>query len=91
MKITKNDLIKELTEKLEIAESLSKKAINLVLETIQNALVRGDEVSLSGVGSLKIKTIAAREGTCNGKAYKSPASKSVKLTASTTIKELLNK
>ena len=90
MKFTKEKIAECLRNDIDLTESASKLVVSTIMEIIQKALVEGNEVSLLGIGTLKVKDIAARSGEIKGKKYSSPATKSVKLVASKVIRRKLN-
>ena len=92
MKITKGKIAESLRNDrdLELTESGSKRIVGTIMEIIQKALVEGNEVALLGIGTLKVKNVAARNWKINGKKGTSQASKSVKLITSNVMKRILN-
>jgi DNA-binding protein HU-alpha len=62
MKWTKNELIDSVAEKAELNKAEAKKAIEAVLASVQDALVKGDTVQLVGFGTFKVNHRAARKG-----------------------------
>ena len=90
MKITKEKIAQGLSMELDLPESSAKVIVGTIMEIIQKALAEGNDVSLLGIGTLKIKNVAARSGEINGRKYSSEASKSVKLVVSNTMKRILN-
>lgn len=60
--MTKAELISAVAEKTELTKKDSDKAVTAVIETITDALVQGDKVSLVGFGTFEVKDRAARQG-----------------------------
>lgn len=86
----------ELVEKVAAQSELSKRdaeaAVDAVIEVITAALVKGEEVKLSGFGIFQKKERAAREGTnpATQEKINIPASASVAFKVSKALKEKLN-
>lgn len=60
--MNKADLVKSMAEKSELTKADSEKALNALIETIEEALTQGDKVQLVGFGSFEVKERAARKG-----------------------------
>ena len=60
--MTKADLITIVAEKTGSSKKDSEKAISAVLESITEALVKGEKVSLVGFGAFEVKTRGPRKG-----------------------------
>jgi DNA-binding protein HU-beta len=58
----KQDLVKEVAREAKLSESQAGAAVNAMVDAIQNALAKGDEVTISGFGSFRVVERAAREG-----------------------------
>ncbi len=58
----KQDLIREVASEAGLSEAQATKAVNAMLDAIQNGLAKNDEVQLSGFGSFKVVERASREG-----------------------------
>lgn len=58
----KQDLVREVADATGQSEAASTKAVNAVFSTIESALSKGDEVSISGFGSFKVVERSARQG-----------------------------
>jgi DNA-binding protein HU-beta len=87
----------ELVEKVAVKAELSKKeaeaAVNALVELVEKALVKGEEVKLSGFGNFARKARAARVGTnpATGKKIQIPAAKAVVFKPAKALKEAVNK
>ncbi len=83
----------ELVEEVAVEARLTKKdagaAVEAVFAAIEKALVKGEEVKISGFGSLVVKERKAREGVnpANGAKIQIPAAKTVALKPSKVLKE----
>ena len=60
--MNKSELISKIAEKAELSKKDADKALTAFVETITDALVKGDKVALVGFGSLETKKRAARTG-----------------------------
>jgi DNA-binding protein HU-beta len=60
--MNKADLISNVAEKTELTKKDAEKAVSAVLETIGEALSKGDKVQLVGFGTFEIRERAARKG-----------------------------
>ena len=58
----KQDLVRAVAEATSQSEASSTKAVNAVFTAIEEALSKGDEVTVSGFGSFKVVERAARQG-----------------------------
>ena len=89
----KEELIPLVSESADITKKSAGEAVNTVFEGIASALEKGDYISLIGFGSFKVVKRAAREGRnpSTGEKMQIPASKSVKFTPGTALKERVNK
>ena len=90
--MNKAELVEAVTEKAELSKRDAEAAVDAVLEVIEAAVVKGEEVKLSGFGIFSKKARAAREGTnpSNQKKIKIPASNTVAFKVSKAFKEKLN-
>ena len=60
--MNKSELIDAIAAKTELSKVASGKALDAVIETVVQAVAKGDTVSLVGFGSFKAAARAAREG-----------------------------
>ncbi len=60
--MNKAEMISNVAEKAELTKKDAEKAVTAVLETISEALSRGDRVQLVGFGTFEIRERAARKG-----------------------------
>ena len=58
----KSDLVDNVAEQIDLPKAKAELAVNAVFDSIIACLKRGDEVSLVGFGSFKVKHRAARKG-----------------------------
>ena len=62
-KINKKDLVDEVAERAHLTRKDAEKAVDVVFDTIEEALVDGREVNVSNFGVLTPKTRKSRDGT----------------------------
>lgn len=60
--MNKADLVKSMAEKSEMTKADAEKALNALIESIEDALAEGDKVQLVGFGSFEVRERAARKG-----------------------------
>ncbi len=60
--MTKAELISAVAEKSGLTKKDSDKAVSAVIDSVTEALVGGDKVSLVGFGTFEVKSRAARKG-----------------------------
>lgn len=60
--MNKADLVKSIADKSELTRNDAEKALNAMIESIEDALANGDKVQLVGFGSFEVRERAARKG-----------------------------
>ena len=87
--MNKADLVGKVAERTGLTKRDSEKAVNAVVDTISQALARGDKVSLVGFGTFEVRTRAARTGRNpqTGKEIRIPASKVPAFKAGKSLKD----
>jgi DNA-binding protein HU-beta len=60
--MNKGELVSKVAELSGFTKKDSEKALNAILESIEDALVRGEKVQLVGFGSFETRLRAARKG-----------------------------
>ena len=60
--MTKKELVDVVAAEAEITKKAAKIAIDSFLAAVEGSLVKGEEVSLAGFGTFKVKTRAERNG-----------------------------
>jgi DNA-binding protein HU-beta len=91
--MNKTDLIDKIAEKSGLSKKDSEKAINAIIEGVEEALVNHDKVQLVGFGSFEVRQRAARKGR-NPQTMEEidiPESKVPAFKAGKDLKERLNK
>lgn len=90
--MTKQDIIDHLTNNCGLHRSSAIRAVNGVIETISESLVRGEAVTLRGFGTIKPIEVAAKVGRNinTNTQMVIPAHRSVKLVLAQELKDKLN-
>ncbi len=60
--MNKAELISAIAEQANLTKKDAESALSAVIDSIKEALVKGDKVSLIGFGTFEVRTRAAREG-----------------------------
>ncbi|MER0171364.1 MAG: HU family DNA-binding protein [Nitrosomonas sp.] len=60
--MNKTEMIEEIASRANLTKADAARAVNAVLDTIVEAVAKGDDVTLPGFGSFKSVQRAAREG-----------------------------
>ncbi|AUS95028.1 integration host factor subunit alpha [Clostridium thermosuccinogenes] len=60
--MNKSELIQSMAEKSELSKKDAEKALNAFLESVEEALAKGDKVQLVGFGSFEVRRRAERKG-----------------------------
>jgi DNA-binding protein HU-beta len=60
--MTKTEFVDQVAAKSDLGKGEAAKAVDAVLETIEEALRRGSEVSFTGFGKFSVADRSAREG-----------------------------
>lgn len=86
--MNKSELIDAIAARTELSKAASGKALDAVIESVVEAVSKGDTVSLVGFGSFKSAPRAAREGKNpkTGEKIKIPATIVPKFSAGATFK-----
>ena len=87
-----NDLKAAVAEKAGISKADAGSAVSAVLDSITEALSKGDKIALVGFGNFEISERAAREGRnpATGETIQIAASKAVKFKAGKALKDSVN-
>jgi DNA-binding protein HU-beta len=85
----KTDFIKAVAEKASVSQKETKQVIDAALKVIEEALKRGEKVTLTGFGTFEVRERQAREGVNpqTRAKIKIPATKTPGFSASSTLKE----
>ena len=60
--MTKSELVNQVADRSGLTKSDSARAVDALLETVEDALRRGSEVTLSGFGKFHVGQRGARQG-----------------------------
>ncbi|MGE5473698.1 MAG: HU family DNA-binding protein [Ignavibacteriales bacterium] len=60
--MNKADLVTKISEKSKMSKKDSEKVLNAFMDSIEEALKKGDKVQLVGFGSFEVRQRAARKG-----------------------------
>lgn len=88
---SKTELILSVSETSGLSKADSTRALEAIMQSIQNELKKHNDVSLSGFGTFSISQREARKGRNpqTGEAISIPAKKHLKFKAGKTLKEAL--
>lgn len=92
--MNKTELIAKLSEKTGLTKKDSQAFLGSLIETIEEALVKGDKVQLVGFGTFEVRNRKARKGRNPqepDKVIQIPASKAPVFKAGKGLKDLVNK
>ena len=90
--MNKADVVDQVAGKAGVARQQAEGVLDAFFETVRSAAKSGDRVGWPGFGSFSTTQRKARTGRNprTGEAVKIPATKAVKFSASSTLKEFLN-
>ncbi len=86
--MTKNELIEKVAKKSSLTKRAAADAVNSTFNLINDALVRGEKVIITGFGTFLIRSRAARRGRNpqTGQVIQIPHKKTPGFTAGKTLK-----
>jgi DNA-binding protein HU-beta len=87
--VTKSEFVDQVADRASLSKKDAGNAVDAVLDTIEEALKRGSEVTFSGFGKFSISHRSAREGRnpATGETIQIAASKVPKFTAGAGLKK----
>lgn len=87
--MNKTELINSIAEKTGLTKKDSEKSVNAFLQSVEEALQKGDKVSLVGFGTFEVRTRKARTGRNpqTGDPIEIPASKVPAFKAGKALKD----
>ncbi|NHM25972.1 HU family DNA-binding protein [Desulfofundulus sp. TPOSR] len=90
--MTKTDLIKAVAEKAVMTQKDAARAVDALLEAVQEAVARGEEVRNPGFGAFIVRERAERQGRDlrTGEVITIPARKVVAFRAGKELREAVN-
>lgn len=92
MAITKNQLINDIAEAIDTPKSTVRAALEQLSEIVSDALENGDEITLPGIGKLKVTERPARTGRNpqTGKTLQIAAKKIIKYIPAKALNDAIN-
>ena len=91
--MTKSELVDAIAAEAGLSKADSERALKACTGAIEGALKKGDSISLIGFGTFSVVQRAARTGRNPrepGQVLQIPASKAVKFTAGSKLKQAVN-
>jgi len=90
--VTKSEFVDQVAAKSELGKAEAGKAVDAVLEVIEETLVRGSDVTFSGFGKFHVADRGARQGVHprTGEPIQIAASKVPRFTAGSGLKKAVN-
>lgn len=90
--MNKTELIAAVAEKSDLSKKDAEKAVNALVDTIEDALKNGEKVQIVGFGAFEAKCRPARKGhnPLTGAEIDIPASKAPSFKAGKALKDALN-
>jgi DNA-binding protein HU-beta len=87
--VTKSELVDQVADRSGLTKSDTARAIDAVLETVEDALRRGSDVTLSGFGKFHVGERGARQGVNprTGERIQIAASRVPRFTAGSGLKK----
>jgi DNA-binding protein HU-beta len=91
--MNKMELIETLADKADLSKATASRVLNAFLESVGQAVAKGEDVTLVGFGTFKLATRAARAGRNprTGAAIEIAATKVPRFTAGLAFKAAVNK
>ena len=92
--MNKGELVAAVAEKAGLTKKNAELAVNALLETVEETLVKGEKIQLIGFGNFEVKERAAREGRNPRnpeEVVKIAASKAPVFKAGKSLKDAVNK
>ncbi|HEV2998460.1 MAG TPA: HU family DNA-binding protein [Solirubrobacteraceae bacterium] len=86
--MTKSELIDQVADRAELSKQEAARAVDAVLSTVEEALRRGSEVTVSGFGKFHVGERSARQGVNprTGERIQIAASRVPRFTAGSSLK-----
>ena len=90
--MTKSEFVDQVSDRAGLSKKDAGDAVDAVLNTIEDALKRGSEVTFSGFGKFTVSQRSAREGRnpATGEKIQNSASRVPKFTAGAGLKKAVN-
>jgi DNA-binding protein HU-beta len=92
MAMTKDQLISDIAEAIDTPKNIVRAALEQLSEIVSDALENGDEITLPGIGKLKVSERPARSGRNpqTGQALQIAAKKVVKYVPAKALNDAIN-
>jgi DNA-binding protein HU-beta len=89
--VTKSEFVDQVADRAGLSKKDASDAVDAFLETVEDALKRGSDVSFSGFGKFSVSQRGAREGRnpATGDKIQIPASRVPKFTAGAGLKKAI--
>jgi DNA-binding protein HU-beta len=89
--VTKSEFVDQVADRAGLSKKDAGDAVDAFLDTVEDALKRGSDVSFSGFGKFSVSQRGAREGRnpATGDKIQIPASKVPKFTAGAGLKKAI--
>jgi DNA-binding protein HU-beta len=90
--MTKNELSEGIAQRVGLAGTEARRALDAVVDLISDELASGGEVSIAGFGKFSVSNRAARQGRnpATGATIQIAASRSAKFSPAKALKDRLN-
>jgi DNA-binding protein HU-beta len=90
--MTKSEFVDQVADRSGLSKKDASEAVDAVLETIEDTLKRGSEITFSGFGKFSVSQRSAREGRnpATGEKIQIAASRVPKFTAGASLKKAVN-
>jgi DNA-binding protein HU-beta len=90
--VTKSEFVDQVSSRADLGKAEAGKAVDAVLDTIQETLQRGSDVTFSGFGKFHVADRGARQGVHprTGEPIQIAASKVPRFTAGSGLKKAVN-
>ena len=90
--MTKQEFVDQIADRAGLSRKDAAGAVDAFLDTVEDALKRGSEVSFSGFGKFSVSARSAREGRnpATGDRIQIPASNVPRFTAGAGLKKAVN-
>ena len=90
--MTKSEFVDQVADRAGLSKKDAGDAVDAVLETIEETLKRGSDISFSGFGKFSVSARSAREGRnpATGETIQIAASRVPKFTAGAALKKAVN-
>ena len=89
--MNKSELVSSIAEKSQLTKKAAEIALNSIVESITDAMKKGEKVQLVGFGTFEVRQRSARKGhnPQTGEAIKIPASKAPAFKAGKALKDIV--